>query len=51
MAHTVAIIGSFQKYYNEILSIIRVFKKVGLCVLSPNESYITDKIGDFVIFE
>lgn len=51
MVHTVAIIGSFQKYYNEILSIIRVFKKVGLCVLSPNESYITDKIGDFVIFE
>ena len=51
MAHTVAIIGSFQKYYNEILNVIQIFKKEGLYVLSPKESYINGKIDDFVIFE
>ena len=46
MAHTVAIIGSFQKYYNEILNVIQIFKKEGLYVLSPKESYINGKIDD-----
>lgn len=51
MAYTVAIIGSFQKYYNQILDIIKIFKKAGLYVLSPKESYINGRIDDFVIFE
>lgn len=51
MLYTVAIIGSFQKYYNEILDIIKIFKQAGLCVLSPKESYIDGRIDDFVIFE
>lgn len=51
MAYTVAIIGSFQKYYNEILNIIQIFKRSGLYVLSPKESYINDKVENFVIFE
>lgn len=51
MAYTVAIIGSFQKYYNEILNIIKIFKSAGLYVLSPKESYISGRIEDFVIFE
>lgn len=50
MAYTVAIIGSFQKYYNEILSIIEKFKENGLYVLSPKESYICGKVNDFVLF-
>lgn len=51
MACTVAIIGSFQKYYNEILDIIKMFKQKGLYVLSPKESYISGSVDDFVIFE
>lgn len=51
MAYTVAIIGSFQKYYSDILKVIKIFKKVGLSVLSPKESYINGRIEDFVIFE
>lgn len=51
MAYTVAIIGSFQKYYNEILDVIRLFKSWGIHVLSPKESYINGRIADFVIFE
>lgn len=50
MVHTVAIIGSFQKYYNDILGIIETFKQAGLCVLSPKESYIDGRIEDFVLF-
>ena len=50
MSYTVAIIGSFQKYYSEILSIIQMFKTAGLYVLSPKESYISGRIEDFVIF-
>lgn len=51
MAYTVAIIGSFKKYYSEILDIIQIFKRAGLYVLSPKESYINGRIDDFVIFE
>lgn len=50
MVYTIAIIGSFQKYYSDILNIIKTFKQAGLCVLSPKESYIDGKIDDFVIF-
>lgn len=51
MVYTVAIIGSFQKYYDEILKVIKLFKSSGLYVLSPKESYICDRIDDFVLFE
>lgn len=51
MAYRVAIIGSFQKYYNEIKNIIKLFKKEGLLVSSPKESHVKKKIDDFVIFE
>lgn len=51
MAYQVAIIGSFQKYYDDILSIIILFKQAGLHVLSPKESFVSDRIKDFVIFE
>ena len=50
-ACTVAIIGSFQKYYDEILEIIQMFKSAELSVLSPKESYISGRIKDFVIFD
>lgn len=51
MANTVAIIGSFQKYYSEILDIIKILKKNDLRVLSPKESMISGRIEDFVVFE
>lgn len=51
MAYQVAIIGSFQKYYNEIIPIIKLFKKAGLYVLSPKESFVSGRIEDFVVFE
>lgn len=51
MVNKVAVIGSFRKYYSEILNIINIFKKAGLYVLAPKESYINGKIGNFVIFE
>jgi nucleoside 2-deoxyribosyltransferase len=51
MANSVAIIGSFQKYYNDILDLIKLFKNTGLHVLSPKESYINRRIDDFVIFK
>ena len=50
MSYKVAIIGSFQKYYDEIVDMIGELKKQGLVVCSPKESYINKKIGDFVIF-
>lgn len=50
MSYQVAIIGSFQKYYDEILSIIKLFKQAGLYILSPKESFISSRIEDFVIF-
>lgn len=49
--YTIAIIGSFQKYYSEILNIINIFKKAGLYILSPKESSICGKVKDFVIFD
>lgn len=51
MAYQVAIIGSFQKYYSEVLTIIKIFKQAGLYVSSPKESFISGRIEDFVIFE
>ena len=51
MLRKVSIIGSFQKYYNEILDVICLFKENGIYVSSPKESFIRDKIDGFVIFD
>lgn len=51
MSYQVAIIGSFQKYYDKILSVIQIFKEFGIHVLSPKESFINNRIENFVIFE
>lgn len=51
MVRTVAIIGSFQKYYDEILKVIQIFKSAGICVVSPKESFISGRVEDFVIFD
>ncbi len=49
MGKTVAIIGSFQKYYDEITPIIKMFQRYGLRVTSPADSEIVGAIGQFVI--
>lgn len=51
MTYRVSIIGSFRKYYDNVVTIIRLFQKNGLWVLSPRDSRITGSIKDFVIFE
>lgn len=51
MTCRVSIIGSFQKYYDDVIEIIRLFRNNGLWVLSPKDSRITGKIEDFVYFE
>jgi len=48
---SVAIIGSFQRYYKDILVIIDLFKKNGFKVTSPYKSRITESRDGFVIFE
>ena len=49
MGKTVAIIGSFQKYYDEITTIIKMFQRYGLRVTSPADSEIVGAIKQFVI--
>ena len=46
----ISIIGSFQKYYEEIKQTIILFIKNHIEVLSPKVSVITHSIEDFVIF-
>jgi len=48
---SVAIIGSFQKYYDDILKLIALFKRNGFHVTSPYQSRITETRLGFVIFE
>ena len=48
---SVAIIGSFQKYYEGVLEVIALFRKNGFQVTSPYQSRITDARQGFVIFE
>ena len=48
---SVAIIGSFQKYYEDILGLISLFKKHGFTVTSPYQSRITESRWGFVIFD
>lgn len=48
---TVSIIGSFRKFYPEVLESIRLFEKCDLRVLSPQKSYIVNTSEEFVRFE
>lgn len=49
-ATTVAIIGSFRKYYDEVLEAARYFEKADISVLTPPDSYIVDPRAEFVRF-
>jgi len=49
MKKCVAIIGSFQKYYNDVVSLIDFLTDQGLFVISPKRSAVVNKIDDFVI--
>ncbi|MBF0450681.1 MAG: hypothetical protein HQK75_08280 [Candidatus Magnetomorum sp.] len=46
-----SIIGSFRKYYQEVLAFIQKMEKAGITILSPQKSSIVDPEVDFVIFE
>lgn len=43
------IIGSFQKYYDEILKVIEYFNSNGIDILSPKSSFIVKNEEGFVI--
>jgi len=51
MYRTVAIIGSFQKYYEDICGVIAFFRRNGFKVTSPYLSQITHARDAFVVFE
>lgn len=51
MHQSIAIIGSFQKYYREIGDLIKFFRKEGLNVTSPYLSTIVESRKQFVVFE
>ncbi len=51
MYHSVAIIGSFQKYYEDICGVISFFRHNGYHVTSPHFSSITSSRDAFVVFE
>jgi hypothetical protein len=42
------IIGSFRKYYSEIVDVIEEFNKAGIEILSPKKSTILNPDADFV---
>ena len=44
-----SIIGSFQKYYNDVLTIIKIFEKENIKVCSPKYSQIIKNDNGFVI--
>lgn len=46
-----SIIGSFRKYYQEVLAFIHKLEKAGITILSPTKSSILDPDVDFVVFE
>ena len=53
--YTIAIIGSFQKYYDEICNLIQEYSSQGITITSPYKSIIVDtrnKVGEsgFVVF-
>lgn len=45
------IIGSFQKYYNDILNVIECFEENGINILSPKHSSIERNENGFVILK
>ena len=45
------IIGSFRKYYNDIVNAIRLFNEAKIEILSPKVSKIIDPNKEFVILE
>lgn len=47
----ISIIGSFQKYYQEICVLIEKLGSLGHNILSPTNSTIINSVNDFVIFE
>ena len=51
MIKSIAIIGSFQKYYEDVVGLISFFTNNGLRVTSPYKSRIDEKRRGFVIFE
>ena len=51
MAYKVSIIGSFQKYYEDVVKLIQLFRQNDLWVASPKESRINGRVDDFVLFE
>ena len=48
--HSVAIIGSFQKFYQDVKGLIKLFRDNGFFVTSPFDSQITESREAFVIF-
>lgn len=44
-----SIIGSFRKYYTEIVQIIELFQETGISILSPRESQVIDPKEEFVL--
>lgn len=44
-----SVIGSFQKYYPEVVKAIEIFRRSGIDVLSPSKSEIVNEINGFVI--
>lgn len=51
MANSIAIIGSFRKYYEQVSEIITYFTDSGYVVQSPSKSKICKSIEKFVVFE
>ncbi|MDR0917765.1 MAG: hypothetical protein LBM93_00720 [Oscillospiraceae bacterium] len=48
---SVAIIGSFQKYYDEVLNLITYFTEQNIRITSPYKSRIYTNRNGFVLFE
>lgn len=45
-----SIIGSFRKFYNEVLQIIDLFEEADISILSPKKSSVIDPSKEFVYF-
>ena len=46
-----SIIGSFRKYYTEVIEIIDLFEKIGISIISPKKSKVINPNEEFVLFE
>jgi len=46
----IAIIGSFRKYYSEVVNAITIFESAGCVVSSPASSWLVDADAEFVRF-